>query len=88
MLGQNGIGGGLAELSQFMLLLICRCFGARNMPPALQVKPSPCGNGLAAASCNPHCIAPCRGQLPLSFPSTALFPAFSDDSSSDKICQK
>ena len=84
-----GIGGGLDGLSQAMLLLIPRSFETSDVPHVLQDKPNPCVNGLRAASHVPHRITPCLGQSPLGFPNSfAPFLAFTDISSSDKICQK
>lgn len=82
-------GGGLDGPSQSMLLLIPRSFEARDVSHVLQAKPNPCVNGLRAASHGPRCIAPCLGQLPLGFPNgSAPFLAFTDVSSSDKLCHK
>lgn len=72
-----------------MLLLIPRVFKHRDVPRVLQAKPNPCVNGLRAASRISHCIAPCLGQSSLGFPDSSVpFLAFTDVSSSEKICQE
>lgn len=70
------MGSGLGELSQSVLLVIPWSFKARDVPHILLVKPSPCVNGITAASRIPHGIL---GQLPLGFPnSSPPFLASSD----------